>query len=90
MLNPVISHGMDLSLEALLQYVDAGVDLLVLPSPGSVAGVTENQLAEIISAVRKKGALVSCTVGTSQEGTDKESINKSHFLQNEQVQMFSS
>ena len=76
MLNPVISHGMDLSLEALLQYVDAGVDLLVLPSPGSVAGVTENQLAEIISAVRKKGALVSCTVGTSQEGTDKESIQQ--------------
>ncbi|MFM2488245.1 hypothetical protein ABW365_08155 [Enterococcus avium] len=54
MLNPVISHGMDLSLEALLQYVDAGVDLLVLPSPGSVAGVTENQLAEIISAVRRR------------------------------------
>lgn len=76
MLNPVISHGMDLSLDKLLQYVEAGVDLLVLPSPGSVAGVTESHLSEIITAVRKKGALVSCTVGTSQEGTDKETIQQ--------------
>lgn len=76
MLNPVVSHGMDLSLDVLLQYVDAGVDLLVLPSPGSVAGVTESQLSEIISAVRKKDALISCMVGTSQEGTDKASIQQ--------------
>ncbi|MGG5358729.1 MULTISPECIES: hypothetical protein [unclassified Enterococcus] len=76
MLNPVVSHGMDLSLEALLSYVAAGVDMLVLPSPGAVAGVTEDKLSEIISAIRKKGALVSCTVGTSQEGTDKETIQQ--------------
>lgn len=76
MLNPVYSHGMDMSLDTLLSYVEAGVDLLVLPCPGAVAGVTESRLSEIISAVRKKGALVSCTVGTSQEGTDKETIQQ--------------
>ncbi|EAF4531679.1 hypothetical protein GCV60_14745 [Listeria monocytogenes] len=76
MLNPVVSHGMDLSKADLLQYVKAGVDMIVLPSPGSVAGVTEDKLAEIISSVRAEGCLVSCTVGTSQEGTDKETIQQ--------------
>ena len=76
MLNPVYSHGMDMSLDNLLSYVEAGVDLLVLPCPGAVAGVTEAKLSEIISAVRAKGALVSCTVGTSQEGTDKDTIQQ--------------
>ncbi|RJZ11796.1 hypothetical protein DYZ47_02928 [Listeria monocytogenes] len=76
MLNPVVSHGMDLSKADLLQYVKAGVDMIVLPSPGSVAGVTEGKLAEIISSVRAEGCLVSCTVGTSQEGTDKETIQQ--------------
>lgn len=76
MLNPVVSHGMDLSEDALLQYVKAGVDMIVLPCPGAVAGITENNLSEMISAIRKEGALVSCTVGTSQEGTDKETIQQ--------------
>jgi hypothetical protein len=76
MLNPVVSHGMDLSLEALLSYVEAGIDMLVLPSPGAVPGVTEEKLAAIISAIRETGSLVSCTVGTSQEGTDKETIQQ--------------
>lgn len=76
MLNPVVSHGMDLSIEVLLNYVEAGIDMLVLPSPGAVPGVTEDKLAAIISAIRERGALVSCTVGTSQEGTDKETIQQ--------------
>ena len=73
-LNPVVSHGADLKLEHLLAYVAAGVDLLTLPAPGAVAGVTEDKLAEFILAVRAAGALVSTTVGTSQEGTDKATI----------------
>ncbi|GFH42655.1 hypothetical protein Hs30E_12060 [Lactococcus hodotermopsidis] len=74
MLNPVVSHGADLKLENLLAYVNAGVDMLTLPAPGAVAGVTEDKLAELILALRAAGALVSTTVGTSQEGTDKETI----------------
>lgn len=65
-LNPVVSHGADLKLDNLLAYVEAGVDLLTLPAPGAVAGVTESKLAEIILAVRAAGALVSTTVGEKQ------------------------
>lgn len=75
-LNPVINHGMALSEETLLSYVEAGVDMIVLPAPGAVAGVTEPDLAKVIARLRAAGALVSCTVGTSQEGTDKETIQQ--------------
>ena len=70
----MVSHGADLKLDNLLAYVEAGVDLLTLPAPGAVAGVTESKLAEIILAVRAAGALVSTTVGGSQEGADKATI----------------
>lgn len=73
-LNPVVSHGADLNLDDLLAYVAAGVDLITLPAPGAVAGVTEGKLADMIVALRAAGALVSTTVGTSQEGTDKATI----------------
>lgn len=76
MLNPVIRHGMELSSEKLCSFVEAGVDMVVLPCPGAVAGITEERLAEVITELRKAGALVSCTVGTSQEGADKATIQQ--------------
>lgn len=74
MLNPVVNHGKNLKLENIKKYVEAGVDMIVLPCPGSVPGVTEEQVATIINSFEQGEVLFSCTVGTSQEGTDKETI----------------
>lgn len=76
MLNPVVSHGMELDITNLISYIDAGTDLIVLPAPGSVPGVTEDLLFNLTTEIRKKGALVSATVGTSQESTDESTIKK--------------
>lgn len=73
-LNPVVRHGADLNLKDLLAYVKEGVDLMTLPAPGSVPGMTEMKLADMVISLRSAGALVSTTVGTSQEGTDKATI----------------
>lgn len=76
MLNPVVTHGSQLNQNDLLSYVKAGADLIVLPAPGSVPGVTEELLASMTNAIREAGALVSATVGTSQEGADEATIRE--------------
>src|SRR5699024_11155864 len=74
MLNPVVSHGLDLVWENLKAYIDAGIDMIDLPAPGAVPGTTEEQIARLAFAIRKTGTLVDCVVGTSQEGADKNTI----------------
>lgn len=70
MVHPVAGHFTDLKLEHLLSYVEAGADMITLPAPGAIAGVTEEKIANIINDIRNAGALVSLTTSTSQEGTD--------------------
>lgn len=74
MLNPVVSHGSNLRWEDLKSYIDAGIDMIDLPAPGSVPGTTEGQLSQLALAIRETGTLVDCVVGTSQEGANKDTI----------------
>lgn len=76
MLNPVVNHGMQLDSKTLRSYVEAGIDLLVLPCPGAVPGITENKLETVITELKQTGVLISCTMGTSQEGADKETVQQ--------------
>lgn len=71
MVHPVAGHFTDLNIEHLLSYVKAGADMITLPAPGAIAGVTEEKLSEIINTLRAEGTLVSLTTSTSQEGTDE-------------------
>ncbi|RKD32258.1 haloacid dehalogenase-like hydrolase [Thermohalobacter berrensis] len=57
-----------------LKFIEAGSDIILLPAPGTVPGITIEKTKEIIDAVHKKGALVMTTIGTSQEGADKQTI----------------
>lgn len=71
MLNYAITHGANIKKEHIQLFVNSGIDMIALPAPGSIPGVTENQLLEIGKILRGQGVLLDCVVGTSQEGADK-------------------
>ena len=51
-------------------------DAVLLPAPGTVPGSGEALVAELADAAREAGALVVATVGTSQEGSDTETVRE--------------
>lgn len=60
--------------EAVSRFADAGADVILFPSPGTVPGVREETLAKAIETVENKGSLILSAIGTSQEGADEETI----------------
>lgn len=63
-------------LEAINQFIEAGVDVILAPAVGSVPGFDENDLKEVVRLAHKKGALVMSTIGTSQESADTDTIKQ--------------
>ncbi|MRG87765.1 DUF7916 family protein [Salinibacillus xinjiangensis] len=62
--------------QSIAGFVDAGADIILFPSPGTVPGVTLETAQKWIQIAHKKGALTMLTIGTSQEGADKETIRQ--------------
>ncbi len=51
-------------------------DAVLIPAPGTVPGSREPLVAELADAAHASGALVVATVGTSQEGADRETVRE--------------
>lgn len=51
-------------------------DGVLIPAPGTVPGSRESLVAELADAVHRAGALVVAAVGTSQEGSDAETVRE--------------
>ena len=51
-------------------------DAVLVPAPGTVPGSREPLVAELADAAHASGALVVATVGTSQEGADRETVRE--------------
>lgn len=51
-------------------------DAVLIPAPGTVPGSREGRIAGLADAVREAGALVVAAVGTSQEGSDEETVRE--------------
>ena len=49
--------------------VDAGADIILVPSVGSVPGFDSDQLKDAVKVAHEAGALVMTAIGTSQEGS---------------------
>lgn len=56
------------------QFIDAGADIILVPSIGTVPGFDEEQLKNIVKAVRRREGLVMSAIGTSQESSDPSTI----------------
>ena len=57
-------------------FVDAGADVILLPAPGTVPGITMEYAGNLIRKAHEKGALAMTTIGTSQEGADEATIRQ--------------
>ncbi|SFS87125.1 hypothetical protein [Marininema halotolerans] len=63
----VASKGGWLSETEIENWIHAGADVILLPLPGSVPGVSTTDVAEWVHMCQGRGALSMLTLGTSQE-----------------------
>lgn len=61
-------------LEAVKSLAEAGADVVLAPSIGTVPGFTVGDLTSIVKVAHEAGALVMTAIGTSQESSEPETI----------------
>ena len=57
-------------------FREAGADIILLPAPGTVPGITQEYATELIRYIHSLEALAMTAVGTSQEGADTATIRQ--------------
>ncbi|MCL6571705.1 MAG: haloacid dehalogenase-like hydrolase [Bacillus sp. (in: Bacteria)] len=65
-----------MSSATLHSFIEAGADIILIPSPGTVPGFTVEKTAILVDIVHEKGAMAILTMGTSQEGADEATIKQ--------------
>ncbi len=58
------------------EFCDAGADIILMPAPGTVPGITMEYIHSLVAYAHSLGALTITTVGTSQEGTDTSTMKQ--------------
>lgn len=66
--------GKIISEELVTQFIDAGADIILLPAPGTVPGITVEHTKSLIEYIHSKEKLAMTSIGTSQEGADEDTI----------------
>ena len=57
-------------------FADAGADIILLPAPGTVPGITMEYVRELVNYAHSLGLLTITAIGTSQEGADIATIRQ--------------
>lgn len=65
-----------LTKEDIKSFREAGADIILLPAPGTVPGITLEYAKEIIAYAHSLGCLTITAIGTSQEGADVATIRQ--------------
>ncbi len=60
--------------EDIRAFAEAGADIILLPAPGTVPGITMEYIRELVSFAHSLGLLTITAIGTSQEGADTATI----------------
>lgn len=55
---------------------EAGADIILMPAPGSVPGITMEYIRGLVSYAHELGKLTLTSIGTSQEGADVSTIRE--------------
>lgn len=64
----------------VLEFREAGADIILFPAPGTVPGITVEYVRELIRYAHSLGALTITAVGTSQEGSDTATVRQIALL----------
>lgn len=73
------SSGVDepvTSKETIETFIESGADIILVPAVGTVPGFDSDELKEAVKIAHKNNALVMTAIGTSQEGSSKETIRQ--------------
>lgn len=62
--------------EDVRAFAEAGADIILFPAPGTVPGVTMEYVRDLVSYAHSLGKLTITAIGTSQEGTDVDTIRR--------------
>ena len=57
-------------------FADAGADIILLPAPGTVPGITTEYIRSLVVLAHSLGCLTITAIGTSQEGADVDTIRR--------------
>ncbi|WP_058909725.1 hypothetical protein [Entomohabitans teleogrylli] len=57
-------------------FVDNGADVVLLPAPGTVPGMSQEKVSQLIAFTQRLGALAMTAIGTSQEGADRQTLRQ--------------
>lgn len=60
--------------EDVREFAEAGADIVLMPAPGSVPGITMEYIRGLVSYAHELGKLTLTSIGTSQEGADISTI----------------
>ena len=74
----VLTEGAEniITKEDVKSFVDAGADIILLPAPGTVPGITMEYVRSLVTYAHSLGALTITAIGTSQEGADTDTIRQ--------------
>ena len=62
--------------EDIRQFAEAGADIILLPAPGTVPGITTKYIHGLVSFAHSLSKLTITSIGTSQEGADVDTIRR--------------
>lgn len=57
-------------------FAEAGADIILLPAPGTVPGMTLEAAQALVNAAHRSGKLAMTAIGTSQEGADADTVRR--------------
>ena len=62
--------------EDVRAFAEAGADVMLMPAPGTVPGITTEYIRGLVSCAHSLGKLTLTAIGTSQEGADASAIRE--------------
>ena len=60
--------------EVIKDFVEAGADVILIPAPGTVPGITLEYVKEMIAYAHSLDVMTLTSIGTSQEGSEDSTI----------------
>jgi hypothetical protein len=58
------------------EFVTVGADVILLPAPGTVPGITMEYVRDLVVYAHSLGVITMTAIGTSQEGADESTIRQ--------------
>lgn len=58
------------------EFSNAGADIILMPAPGTVPGITMEYIRSLVTYAHSLGKLTLTAIGTSQEGADTDTIKQ--------------